>query len=108
MFTDAEARSPFDRDATTRPDIARDKIACAGISWDGQMEGILPTVEPRIKAVILIIGVFKVQNARRKSTHQRRPADQSGDPLGLGASATAARTRALLEPRPPMRWRVLP
>jgi len=47
----------------TRPDIARDKIAYAGLSWDGQRGAILPAVEPRIKAVILIVGGLNLQKA---------------------------------------------
>jgi dienelactone hydrolase len=45
----------------TRPDIARDKVAYAGLSWGGQMGGIMPAVEPRIKTVVIIVGGFNLQ-----------------------------------------------
>jgi len=47
----------------TRPDIAHDKFAYLGISWGGQMGAILPAVEPRIKAIVLIVGGFNLQKA---------------------------------------------
>jgi len=45
----------------TRPDIARDKFAYLGISWGAQMGAILPAVEPRIKAIVLVVGGFNLQ-----------------------------------------------
>jgi dienelactone hydrolase len=47
----------------TRPDIAHDKMAFMGVSWGGQMGGILPAVEPRLKAVLLIVGGFDLRRA---------------------------------------------
>jgi dienelactone hydrolase len=46
-----------------RPDIAHDKIAFMGVSWGAQMGAILPAVEPRLKAVLLIVGGFNLQKA---------------------------------------------
>ena len=47
----------------TRPDIAHDKIAYYGVSWGGQMGTILPALEPRLKACLLIVGGFNIQRA---------------------------------------------
>jgi dienelactone hydrolase len=47
----------------TRPDIARDKFAYAGLSWGAQMGAILPAMEPRLKALVLIVGGFNLQKA---------------------------------------------
>lgn len=47
----------------TRSDIARDRFAYAGNSWGAQMGAILPAVEPRFKAVVLIVGGFNLQKA---------------------------------------------
>jgi serine/threonine protein kinase/formylglycine-generating enzyme required for sulfatase activity/predicted esterase len=40
----------------TRPDIAAEKIAFYGLSWGGQMGLIIPAVEDRIQANMLIVG----------------------------------------------------
>jgi formylglycine-generating enzyme required for sulfatase activity/dienelactone hydrolase/predicted Ser/Thr protein kinase len=45
----------------TRPDIATDKLAYAGLSWGAAMAAILPAVEPRLRAVVAIIGGFNLQ-----------------------------------------------
>jgi dienelactone hydrolase len=47
----------------TRPEIARDKMAFMGVSWGAQMGAILPAVEPRLRAVLLIVGGFNLQKA---------------------------------------------
>ena len=47
----------------TRPDINHDKMAFMGFSWGAQMGAILPAVEPRLKAVLLIVGGFNLQKA---------------------------------------------
>jgi dienelactone hydrolase len=38
----------------TRPDMAMDKLAYFGTSWGGRMGAIVPAIEPRFKAVILV------------------------------------------------------
>ncbi len=38
----------------TRPDIAMDKLSYFGISWGGRLGAIIPAIEPRFKAVILV------------------------------------------------------
>ncbi len=40
----------------TRSDVKLDKLSYFGISWGGRWGAIIPAVEPRIKAVILISG----------------------------------------------------
>ena len=40
----------------TRPDIASDKLAFYGMSWGGRMGFLIPAVEKRLKANILIVG----------------------------------------------------
>jgi eukaryotic-like serine/threonine-protein kinase len=42
----------------TRPDLDVTKLAYVGSSWGGALGALLPAVEPRIKANILIIGGF--------------------------------------------------
>ena len=40
----------------TRTDMQADKVTYLGISWGGFMGGIIPAIEPRIKAVVLNVG----------------------------------------------------
>jgi eukaryotic-like serine/threonine-protein kinase len=47
----------------TRSEIAHDQIAFVGASWGGAMGAILPAVEPRIKAVVLIVGGFDLNRS---------------------------------------------
>jgi serine/threonine protein kinase/formylglycine-generating enzyme required for sulfatase activity/dienelactone hydrolase len=49
--------------AQTRPDLDHDKIAYYGYSWGAEMGGIVPAVEPRIKAVILALGGLDFQHS---------------------------------------------
>jgi len=48
----------------TRPEIDRARLAFYGLSWGGQMGGILPAVEPRLKASIILVGGFDLRKAR--------------------------------------------
>jgi eukaryotic-like serine/threonine-protein kinase len=47
----------------TRPDFDREKIAFLGLSWGGIIGTIIPAVEPRIKANILVLGGFNYTSA---------------------------------------------
>ena len=47
----------------TRPDIDRSKLAYYGLSWGGQMGGILPALEPRLKASVIYSGGFDLRNS---------------------------------------------
>jgi eukaryotic-like serine/threonine-protein kinase len=38
-----------------RPDIDSSKVAYYGLSWGGYLGGLMPAVEPRIKAVVLLV-----------------------------------------------------
>jgi eukaryotic-like serine/threonine-protein kinase len=42
----------------TRPDIDHDKLAYEGLSWGAAMGAILPAMEPRLKALVLIDAGF--------------------------------------------------
>jgi predicted esterase len=42
--------------AETRPELDHSKIAYYGYSWGAEMGGIVPAVEPRIKACVLALG----------------------------------------------------
>ncbi|MGO9518592.1 MAG: protein kinase domain-containing protein [Candidatus Korobacteraceae bacterium] len=42
--------------AETRPDLDHDKLAYYGYSWGAEMGGIVPAVDPRIKACVLALG----------------------------------------------------
>ncbi|HEY5022843.1 MAG TPA: protein kinase [Gemmatimonadaceae bacterium] len=48
----------------TRPDIDPRKVAYYGVSWGGQMGGIMPAVEPRLKVVLLYIAGLPMERAR--------------------------------------------
>ncbi len=47
----------------TRPDIDSNKIAYEGTSWGAAMGSLLPAVEDRIKACVLIVGGFNFQRS---------------------------------------------
>ena len=47
----------------TRPDIDHARLAFYGLSWGGQMGGILPGVEPRLRASIIYVGGFDLRKA---------------------------------------------
>jgi predicted Ser/Thr protein kinase/dienelactone hydrolase len=47
----------------TRKDIDAGKVAYFGASWGGAMGGIVPAVEPRIKAVVLLVAGILFQRA---------------------------------------------
>jgi hypothetical protein len=42
----------------TRPDIDRAKLAYYGMSWGAKLGAIIPAVEPRLRAVVLVAGGF--------------------------------------------------
>ncbi len=44
-----------------RPDIDADRVAYWGISWGGVMGGIMPAVERRFKASVLVVGGLEMQ-----------------------------------------------
>ncbi len=48
----------------TRPDFDRERIAFCGASWGGIIGAIIPAVEPRVRANILILGGFEANFAR--------------------------------------------
>jgi dienelactone hydrolase len=41
--------------AETRPDLATDHLAYYGVSWGGNLGGLMPAVEPRIKVSVLLV-----------------------------------------------------
>ena len=45
----------------SREDLDDSRIAYLGVSWGGQLGGILPAVEKRIRAVILYVAGFSFQ-----------------------------------------------
>jgi eukaryotic-like serine/threonine-protein kinase len=47
----------------TRGDIDKNKLAYFGFSWGGRMGGIVPAVEPRVKAAILLLAGLPMQQA---------------------------------------------
>jgi len=47
----------------TREDLLSDKIGYFGISWGGFLGGIMPAVEPRIKAVALMVGGMQMNRS---------------------------------------------
>ena len=42
-------------------------LAFYGVSWGGQMGGILPAVEPRLKASIILVGGFDLRKGFARS-----------------------------------------
>ena len=49
---------------STRPDIDSTKFAYFGFSWGGYMGGIIPAVEPRIKASMLYVAGLTMERGR--------------------------------------------
>ena len=49
---------------STRPDIDTTKFAYFGFSWGGYMGGIIPAVEPRIKATMLYVAGLTMERGR--------------------------------------------
>jgi len=49
---------------STRPDIDTTRFAYFGYSWGGNMGGIIPAVEPRLKAVVLYVAGFTMERPR--------------------------------------------
>ena len=47
----------------TRPDIDRNRIAYMGLSWGGAMGSVLPALEDRIKACVLLSPGFNLQRS---------------------------------------------
>lgn len=45
----------------TRPDVARDRLAYMGVSWGAELAPIFLSLEPRLKAALLIVGGFEMQ-----------------------------------------------
>jgi dienelactone hydrolase len=48
----------------TRPDIDTTRLAYYGVSWGGFMGGLMPAVEPRFKAVVLLVAGLEQQQGR--------------------------------------------
>ncbi len=48
----------------TRDDIDTEALAFYGVSWGGRMGAIVPALEPRLKAVVLVAGAFSLREAR--------------------------------------------
>ncbi len=49
---------------TSRDDIDADKFAYFGYSWGGYMGGIIPAIEPRIKAAVLYVAGLTMERGR--------------------------------------------
>jgi dienelactone hydrolase len=45
----------------TRPDIDPSRVAYYGVSWGGYLGGLMPAVEPRFKAVVLLVAGLEFQ-----------------------------------------------
>ncbi|MGH7516891.1 MAG: protein kinase domain-containing protein [Gemmatimonadales bacterium] len=48
----------------TRPDIDTTKVAYYGVSWGGYLGGVMPAVEPRFKAVVLLVAGLEFQRGQ--------------------------------------------
>jgi len=48
----------------TRPDIDSARVAYYGVSWGGYLGGLMPAVEPRFKAVVLVVAGLEQQRGR--------------------------------------------
>ncbi len=48
----------------TRPEIDSKKLAYFGVSWGGMLGGVMPAVEPRIKAAILYVAGLEMEMTR--------------------------------------------
>jgi dienelactone hydrolase len=57
----------------TRPDIDSKELAYFGVSWGGYLGGIMPAVEPRIKAVILYVAGLEMERVRPESRPDQLP-----------------------------------
>ena len=45
----------------SRPDIDREKLGYFGYSWGGEMGGLIPAVEPRLKVAVLHVAGFEME-----------------------------------------------
>jgi dienelactone hydrolase len=54
----------------TRPDIDSQKLAYYGMSWGGQIGAIIPAVEDRLKAIVLLAGGLAARGLRRPESDQ--------------------------------------
>jgi len=48
----------------TRPDIDATRLAYYGVSWGGYLGGLMPAVEPRFKAVVLVVAGLEYQRGQ--------------------------------------------
>jgi dienelactone hydrolase len=48
----------------TRPDIDTAKVAYYGLSWGGYLGGLMPAIEPRFKAVVLLVAGLTFQQGQ--------------------------------------------
>jgi len=48
----------------TRPDIDTARVAYYGVSWGGYLGGLMPAVEPRFKAVVLLVAGLEFQRGQ--------------------------------------------
>ncbi|HLQ23256.1 MAG TPA: SUMF1/EgtB/PvdO family nonheme iron enzyme, partial [Gemmatimonadales bacterium] len=48
----------------TRPDIDTKRIAYYGLSWGGMLGGVMPAIEPRLKAVVLLVAGLENQRGQ--------------------------------------------
>ncbi len=54
----------------TRPDIDSQKLAYYGMSWGGQIGAIIPAVEDRLRAIVLLAGGLATRGLRRPESDQ--------------------------------------
>ncbi len=50
--------------AETRPELTTERLAYYGLSWGGAMGGLMPAVEPRIKASVLVVAGLNFDRTR--------------------------------------------
>lgn len=48
----------------TRPDVDTKKLAYFGVSWGGELGGLMPAVEPRFRAVVLYVAGLEFQKSQ--------------------------------------------
>ncbi len=48
----------------SRAEVDSSRIAYYGVSWGGRLGGLMPAIEPRFKAVVLIVAGYRMQRAR--------------------------------------------
>jgi eukaryotic-like serine/threonine-protein kinase len=48
----------------TRPDVDSSRIAYFGYSWGGNMGGLIPAIEPRVKAAVLYVAGLTMERGR--------------------------------------------